>query len=70
MRCIKLKKAVIKFNKRTIGIIYFYKFIDETLKCINTKIYRFYDEEGKMISNILLDPYEIKEGLEVEIINE
>lgn len=61
-----MKKAIIKFNKRTIGIIYYSSYTEEEI--INCKIYRFLDEEGKMISNILLDPYEIKEGLEVEII--
>jgi len=63
-----LKKAVIKFNKRTIGIIYFSSYTEEDI--ITNKVYRFLNEDGKMISNILLDPYEIKEGLEVEIINE
>ncbi len=63
-----MKKAVIKFNKRTIGIIYFSSYTEEDI--ITNKVYRFLNEDGKMISNILLDPYEIKEGLEVEIINE
>ena len=61
-----MKKAVIKFNNKTIGIIYFSKYTEEEI--INCKVYRFLDEEGKMISNILLDPYEIKDGLEVEIL--
>ena len=63
-----MKKAIIKYNKRTIGIIYFHEFTEEEI--INCKIYRFLDEEGKMISNILLDPNDIKKGLEVELINE
>ena len=60
-----MKKAVIKFNNRTIGIIYFSSYTEEEI--VNCKVYRFLDKEGKMISNILLDPYEIKEGLEVVI---
>ena len=39
-----MKKAIIKFNKRTIGIIYFSKFTEEEI--INCKVYRFLDEEG------------------------
>lgn len=61
-----MKKAVIKLNKRTIAMIYFSTYNIEEI--INIKVYRFLDEEGKMISNILLDPYEIEEGLEVEIL--
>ena len=58
-------KAVIKFQHRTIQMIYCSSYTEEEI--INCKVYRFLDKEGKMISNIMLDPYEIKEGLEVEI---
>ena len=61
-----MKKAIIKFHKRTIQVIYFYSYTEDEI--INCKVYRFLDRDGKMISNILLDPYEIEEGLEVEII--
>lgn len=61
-----MKEAIIKFNNITIGIIYFSSYTEEEI--VNCKVYRFLDEEGKMISNILLDPYEIEDGLEVEIL--
>lgn len=63
-----MKKAIIKFNNRTIGIIYFSSYTEEEI--INCKVYRFLDDEGKMISNILLDQYEIADGLEIDITNE